>query len=69
MASEIKHPKFTDAEYERAHAAYDEFKAKGHTELTCLHCGAGHFHFVETPSSLEIRCDTANCFVERIRGI
>jgi hypothetical protein len=69
MASEVKRPKFTDSEYERAHAAYGEFKAKGHSELTCLHCGIGHFHFVENNSSLEIRCDTPNCLVEHIRGI
>ena len=69
MASKAKRPTFTRAEYERAHAAYDEFKANGHTELKCLHCGLGHFHFVETRSSLEIRCDTSNCFIERVWGI
>jgi hypothetical protein len=69
MATEITPPKFSDAEYKRAHEAYDDFKANGRTELTCLHCGAGHFQFVETPGSLEIRCETPNCFVERIRGI
>jgi len=69
MASELKVPKFTEAEYERAHAAYDEFKVRGKTALMCLRCGTGHFHFIETQSSLEIRCDTPDCFVERIRGI
>jgi hypothetical protein len=62
-------PKFSDAEYERAHAAYDEFKSKGRADLTCMKCGTGHFQFIETRSGLEIRCETLNCFVERIRGI
>ena len=69
MATELQRPQFTDEEYERAHAAYDEFKAAGKTELTCLRCGVGRFQFAETPSSLEIRCETPNCFIERIRGI
>ena len=37
--------------------------------MTCQRCGTGHFHFVESGKSLEIRCDTPNCLVERIRGI
>jgi len=70
VASEVaRRSKFTDSEYERGHAAYGEFKAKGHTELTCLRCGNGHFRFLEHNNSLEIRCETPNCLVERIRGI
>lgn len=69
MASEKRRPKFTDAEYERAHAAYEEYKRAGKTELVCLRCGVGHFQFLETTSSLEIRCTTPDCFVEGIRGI
>ena len=68
-ASEAKPPKFTDAEYERGHAAYAQFKAQGHSDLSCSRCGTGHFLFVENNNSLEIRCDTPNCLVERIRGI
>jgi len=69
MATEKRRPKFAEVEYERAHAAYEEHRKTGKTELTCLRCGVGHFQFFETGSSLEIRCTTADCFVENIRGI
>ncbi len=69
MVSEEKQRKFTSVEYDRAHEAYGEYKTFGHTDLTCLHCGSGHFIFIENAHSVEIRCDTPGCIVERIRGI
>lgn len=61
--------KFSSADYDRAHDAYGEYKTKGSTRLTCLHCGHGQFQFMERGNSVEIRCNTAGCLVERIRGI
>lgn len=69
MASETKQPKFLPVEYERAYDAYGEWKLKGHTELTCLHCGKGRFQFLEIGNSVEIKCETSGCVVARIRGI
>lgn len=69
MTPETGETKFTPAEYERAYGAYGEWRQKGHVELTCLHCGTGHFQFFEKGNSAEIRCDTPNCVVARIRGI
>lgn len=69
MTSDAKTPKFTDSAYERGYAAYGEFKTKGHSNLTCLHCGSGHFQFMENNTSVEIRCTTPSCLVARIRGI
>lgn len=69
MASEDKRQKFEIAEYDRAYEAYGEYKTKGHTELTCLHCGHGHFQFKEVGNSVEICCQTPGCVVARIRGI
>ncbi|BFO54906.1 hypothetical protein AVXHC19_17090 [Acidovorax sacchari] len=68
-ACEVKCHKLTYDEYERAHDAYGQFKAQGSSTLTCLRCGTGHFQFVENNNSVEIRCYTPNCLVERIRGI
>ena len=61
-------PPFSDDEYKRAHDAYEEYQEKGGTSLRCLRCG-GAFRFVRTQSSLEIRCEAPDCFVERIRGV
>ena len=69
MASEDKHQKFEMAEYDRAYEAYGEYKTKGHTDLTCLRCGHGHFNFKETGSSVESRGESPDCVVARIRGI
>jgi hypothetical protein len=68
MASENTR-QFSQAEYERAFEAYGEWKLKGATELTCLHCGTGHFQFIEKGSSVEIRCETPDCLVTGIRGV
>ena len=69
MASERKQQKFSTDEYERAYEAYGEWKLKGSTSLICLHCGKGHFQFIEIGNSVEIRCETPNCVVTGIRGI
>lgn len=61
-------PVFSDAEYQRAHAAYEEFKMNGMTKLPCLRCGSS-FRFIGGDGGLEIRCEKDGCFVERIRGV
>lgn len=69
MPPENNEANFSPAEYERAYHAYGEWKQNGHTELTCVHCGRGGFQFSENGNSAEIRCNTPNCVVARIRGI
>jgi len=61
-------PKFTNAEYERGHDAWVEFDANGQTSLRCLRCD-NEFVFDKRGNSLEIKCKTDGCIVERIRGI